>query len=99
MNQAIIGAKLPKSEGLLPDSLLVSFLDPISREKYVAKVHVEYPMEPMVCGLCKSLGHPNVACTKSQNKGWLQRSKVVRYGEPSKISEAATTSELHHQTL
>lgn len=48
----------------LPNDISVSVLDPISNERSVVKVLVSYPVRPLFCTGCKSLGHSISACPK-----------------------------------
>lgn len=46
----------------LPNSIPVLALDPCSGEKFEALVQVHYPIKPLMCTGCKSLGHVVAAC-------------------------------------
>lgn len=48
----------------LPHELQASVLDPISKERSVVIVSVTYPVRPLFCNGCSSLGHSASACPK-----------------------------------
>ena len=48
----------------MPDSILASVLDPITEERSEVKVLISYPVRPLFCSGCKSLGHTVGACPK-----------------------------------
>lgn len=64
----------------LPNDISVSVLDPVSKERSVAKVLVSYPVRPLFCTGCQSLGHSVPACPK-----------VTRVWKPKESKPPVTT--------
>lgn len=58
----------------MPEELSAVVLDPFSEEKSVVKVSVSYPVRPLFCSGCKSLGHSVGACPKV-NRIWVKKDK------------------------
>lgn len=69
----------------LPNEIQASVLDPVTNEKSVTKVLVSYPVRPLFCTGCKSLGHSTSACPKV-NRVWVQKVK------PPEMVDSATCS-------
>ena len=59
----------------LPNDIHVAVIDPITAERTTAKVLVSYPVRPIFCSGCKSLGHSISACPKI-SRVWKQKVKT-----------------------
>lgn len=59
----------------LPNEIQATVLDPISNEKSIATVSVTYPLRPLYCSGCNSLGHSAAACPKV-TRVWKQKDKA-----------------------
>ncbi|KAK1397099.1 hypothetical protein POM88_006962 [Heracleum sosnowskyi] len=58
----------------LPDKIEVESLDPITGEISIVEVLVQYPIRPLVCTGCHSLGHPVSACPITKRR-WVVKRK------------------------
>lgn len=58
----------------LPEKIEVEALDPCTGETTIEEVIVSYPVKPLFCSACNSLGHKVGACP-SAKKFWVQRHK------------------------
>ncbi|KAK1397097.1 hypothetical protein POM88_006960 [Heracleum sosnowskyi] len=58
----------------LPDKIEVESLDPTSGAMSIVEVLVHYPVKPLVCTGCHSLGHPISACP-STTRRWVVKRK------------------------
>ncbi|KAK1351843.1 hypothetical protein POM88_053941 [Heracleum sosnowskyi] len=56
----------------LPTKIAVEVLDPITELKHIEEVKVSYPVKPLVCSACKSLGHIIGACPNVTRK-WVRK--------------------------
>lgn len=68
----------------LPSDISVSVLDPVTKQRSVAKVLVSYPVRPLYCTGCQSLGHSVSACPKI--------TRVWKVKEQHPIEETKTDS-------
>lgn len=58
----------------LPNEIQASVLDPVSKERSVVNVSVTYPIRPLFCSGCSSLGHSTSACPKV-SRVWVMKEK------------------------
>ncbi|KAK1372474.1 hypothetical protein POM88_028667 [Heracleum sosnowskyi] len=56
----------------LPTKIEVEVLDPITELKHIEEVKVSYPLKPLVCSACKSLGHIIGACP-NVTRQWVRK--------------------------
>ena len=56
----------------LPNDINVTVIDPVTEERSIAKVLVSYPVRPLFCTGCNSLGHSPSACPKIK-RVWKQK--------------------------
>lgn len=61
----------------LPNKIEAVTMDPITEEKTTVEVLVSYPMKPLVCSGCHTLGHLVGACPKVTRK-WVRKEKQVQ---------------------
>lgn len=65
----------------LPEKITVASLDPISGEKVTTDVQVSYPLRPLSCDGCKSLGHSSAACPLVK-RVWVQKQSAAAGSAP-----------------
>lgn len=63
----------------LPSNLAVEVLDPVTEAISIENVLVSYPVKPMVCTACKSLGHLVGACPKVTRQ-WVRKENTDSKG-------------------
>ncbi|KAK1369733.1 hypothetical protein POM88_035825 [Heracleum sosnowskyi] len=66
----------------LPTKIEVEVLDPVTEIKHIEEVKVSYPIKPLVCKACKSLGHVIGACPIATRQ-WVQKDKPQSMGNES----------------
>lgn len=57
---------------VLPTSIKVAVLDPISEETSVEEILVSYPNKPLICSACCFIGHLIGACPRVSRK-WVRK--------------------------
>ncbi|KAK1369731.1 hypothetical protein POM88_035823 [Heracleum sosnowskyi] len=70
----------------LPNKIEVEVLDPITEMKHLEEVKVSYPIKPLVCSACKSLGHVIGACP-NVSRQWVRKDTPP---VPSKVTVDVT---------
>ncbi|KAK1365655.1 hypothetical protein POM88_041216 [Heracleum sosnowskyi] len=58
----------------LPEKIEVETLDSVSGEISITEVLVHYPVKPLICSGCHSLGHPVSACPTTK-RIWVEKRK------------------------
>ncbi|KAK1388242.1 hypothetical protein POM88_016420 [Heracleum sosnowskyi] len=59
----------------LPTKIQVTALDPVMKEKSIEVVLVIYPVKPLACTACHTLGHLVSGCPKASRK-WVRNDKA-----------------------
>ena len=59
----------------MPTEFLATVLDPVTEEKFTTKVLYSYPLRPLFCTGCNSLGHSVGACPRV-NRVWVKKDPV-----------------------
>lgn len=75
----------------LPTSIPVKVLDPVTEEKTQSEVQVFYPIRPLTCVACQSLGHTTAACPKAK-RIWVQKNKMEQGQSSTTTKEGIETN-------
>ncbi|KAL8155890.1 hypothetical protein AgCh_001079 [Apium graveolens] len=82
----------------LPNTLDVTVLDPVSNEKSITTVLVNYPNKPLICMICKSLGHLIGVCPNVTRK-WVRKEKQVNVEIDSTIKQPSNVEKNDPNTV
>ena len=81
----------------LPNEIQATAIDPITEERYTAKVQVSYPVRPLSCSGCRSLGHPIGACPKV-SRVWKKKEVTVAQEEKPDVAVEQNESPRNQET-
>ncbi|KAK1388172.1 hypothetical protein POM88_016350 [Heracleum sosnowskyi] len=81
----------------LPDKIDVWSLDPVSGAISISEVLIHYPVKPLVCTGCHSLGHPVGACPTTKWV-WVAKRKQQEQQEECSVQKEKTEEQVPVKT-